>query len=400
MTHWIIHFDHPESPESITRRTFLTRTGQFVLLTGLSRVPPPTWAAQPSPADSKNRLIVRSASPQNLETPIHLLNTWITPNDLFYVRSHQSTPRIDLAQWRLQVDGEVNKPLILTMEDLKWLPKFSRVVTLECAGNGRAFFEPKVPGEQWEKGAIGTARWTGARLVDLLKRAGIKPEAKHVMADGADSPIEQKPDYVRSLPIEKAMHPDTLLAYQMNGEVLPVPHGYPVRLIVPGWTGNHCIKWLTHLHLLDHEYKSDSMKNEYRMPTRYVVPGASVPPKQMEVITSLPIKSLIMSPPEGAQLRAGQLSIMGVAYGGESAIAGVDVSTDLGRTWQSAKLGQERARYAWRRWKYLWDVKKPGVYLVLSRAKDKRGHTQPIIPLWNPKGYLWDVIDKVQVSVL
>src|SRR5438067_637491 len=161
MSPWIIHSDHPESPESITRRIFLARTGQFVLLAGLSRVLPPTWAAPPSPADGKSELIVRSAIPQNLETPIYLLNTWITPNDLFYVRSHQSTPRIDLAEWRLKVDGEVNQPLTLTMEDLKRLPKFSQVVTLECAGNGRAFFEPKVPGEQWEKGAVGTARWTG-----------------------------------------------------------------------------------------------------------------------------------------------------------------------------------------------------------------------------------------------
>jgi DMSO/TMAO reductase YedYZ molybdopterin-dependent catalytic subunit len=347
----------------------------------------------------KSKLIVRSANPRNLETPVQLLNTWITPNELFYVRSHADTPRLDQKEWRLQVDGEVNQSLSLTMEDLRRFPETSQVVTLECSGNGRAFFEPKVPGVQWERGAVGTARWTGARLADVLKKAGIKTEGKHVMMDGADGPGTQKPDFVRSLPLEKAMHPDTLLAYQMNAETLPIPHGYPLRVIVPGWTGNHCMKWLTHLRVIDHEFEGDFMQKDYRIPRRYISPGASVPPAQTKMITNLMLKSLITSPVEGALLKPGRVRVTGVAYGSEARILGVEISTDFGRSWQPATFGRSRSQYAWRLWEYAWEAKDPGSYLILSRARDDRGHTQPLLSPWNPSGYLWNAIDRVRADV-
>lgn len=350
-------------------------------------------------AVDKSKLIVRSVSPQDLETPVHLLDTWITPNDLFYVRSHMLTPKINLQEWRLQIDGAVNQPLTLTLDDLRRFPEVSQVVTLECSGNGRALFEPTVAGAQWHKGAVGNARWTGARLLDVLKKAGLKSESKYITVDGADRPMGKMPDYIRSHPLEKAMHPDTILAYKMNGEILPIPHGYPLRLMVPGWTGNHSVKWLTHIRVSPQEDEGPFAKVAYRFPMRPVAPGAGVSPAEMKMITSLVVKSLITGPADGARLAAGQTRMTGVAYAGEANITGVEVSTDLGKTWQPAKLGRDHARYAWRPWEYLWEVKAPGSYQILSRARDDRGDAQPILQNWNPSGYLWNVVDRIQVHV-
>lgn len=356
-------------------------------------------ASAMGPAEiDKSELIVREADPQNLETPVGRLTSWITPNHLFYVRTHNNTPQIDLKEWRLRIDGEVKTPLTLTLEDVQRFPRVSQVITLECAGNGRAFFEPKAEGVQWEKGAVGTARWSGARLADVLKRAGITEKGRHVMFDGSDTAGKQ-PDYIRSLPRENALHKDTILAYEMNGRVLPIPHGYPLRLIVPGWTGNHSVKWLTHIQALHEEYDGYFMKEEYRFPTTYVIPGTKVNPAQMEVIRSLPVKSLITSPADGAHLQKARIRVTGVAYGGEGEITGVDVSTDLGRTWRPATLGKEKSRYAWRLWEYDWDPDRSGAHLVMSRASDTLKRFQPIEPFWNSDGALWNVIDRIRVVV-
>jgi sulfite oxidase len=398
------HVPHHHDPRrALSRRAFLTHMGQAAWAMSVGGASLRAWAASPAPGGGKSQLIVRVAEPQNFETPVPRLTTWITPTEWFYVRSHRNTPSLVGQDWRLRVDGLVEQPLTLTLEALQQFPAVSQVVTLECTGNGRAFFDPKVLGEQWERGALGTARWTGVRLADVLQRAGLQATGRHVRLDGADGPADERLDYVRSLPREKALHPDTLLAYEMNGAPLPVPHGYPLRLIVPGWTGNHSVKWLTHLQVLAQEDDGHYMQNEYRLPTTPVPPGTStaqVNRAELEVITSLAVKSVITSPGEGAQVSVGRVHVTGVAYAGEAEIVRVEVSTDAGHTWQPATLGPEQARWAWRQWAYDWEVRARGAAVVLSRATDASGRVQPLAAVWNPWGYLWHAVDRVHLTVI
>jgi DMSO/TMAO reductase YedYZ molybdopterin-dependent catalytic subunit len=270
---------------------------------------------------------------------------------------------------------------------------------LECAGNGRAFFDPPVAGVQWEKGAVGTARWTGVRLRDLLRTAGVKASARHLWLDGGDRGVGRAPDFVRNLPLDKALDADTLLAYEMNGEPLPVPHGFPLRVIVPGWEGAYSVKWLTHIRVSDREHDGAFVQGGYRYPRRPVAPGTIVPAADMEPLRGMVVKSVITSPAKLAAMSAGAVRVTGFAWAGEDEIAGVDVSTDGGRTWQSARLGADRARWAWRQFEHTWRPAAPGSYVVMSRARDTRGRMQPIVPDWNPSGYLWNAIDQVRVDV-
>ncbi len=348
---------------------------------------------------SKDRLIVRAARPQDLETPAHLLTSWITPNDLFYVRSHFYAPSVDANTWRLRIDGDVERPLELSLADLKAAPSTSMVVTLECAGNGRAFFDPPVAGVQWEKGAVGTAQWTGVRMRDVLRMAGIASSSRYVWMDGADVGVGRAPDFIRSLPIAKATDPNTLLAYSMNGQVLPEAHGFPLRAIVPGWEGAYSMKWLTHLQVSARDHDGPFVQAAYRYPRRPVRPGAAVPPEEMQPVRGLFVKSVITSPAPGAILAPGAVRIAGFAWAGEAEITRVDVSTDSGRTWSAARLTADRARYAWRQFEHVWRPAQNGSYVVLSRATESRGRVQPIVADWNPSGYLWNTIDQVRVDV-
>ena len=322
-------------------------------------VPWSAAAAAPQGVTGKDRLIVRAARPQDLETPVALLDSWITPNDLFFVRSHLYTPEVALGAWRLAVDGEVARSLALTFDDLRRMPQVTLTTTLECAGNGRANFSPPVAGVQWQKGAVGTARWTGVRLADVLNRAGVQPSGRFVLLDGADVPLGAMPDFVRQLPIAKAMDADTLLAIEMNGAPIPIPNGFPVRAIVPGWEGAYSMKWLTGVRVLSQEHDSFWIKTAYRYPTHRVAPGAAVPPEQMAPLTGLAVKSLITSPADGAKT-TGAVTVRGMAWAGEANITGVDVSTDGGSTWVPARLGAEQARYTWRQFAVEWHPAVPG----------------------------------------
>jgi DMSO/TMAO reductase YedYZ molybdopterin-dependent catalytic subunit len=334
-----------------------------------------------------------------METPLEWLDSWITPNERFYVRSHLYTPSIQPRTWTLAVDGEIAQPLALSLDELKEMPRVTLPVTLECAGNGRAFFEPPVAGVQWEKGAVGNARWTGVRLADLLKRAGIKPTARYVWLDGADRPMGKVPDFVRSVPLVKAMDPDTVLAYEMNGAELPVAHGFPLRAIVPGWEAAYAVKWLTHVRVAEQQHDGFFVQTAYRFPTRPVMPGAGVDPADMAPLAGLPVKSIITSPLEGASLRPGLVRVAGWAWSGEANITRVEVSTDGGRRWSPARLGRDRARYAWRSFEYEWRGATAGRYTLMSRATDDQGRVQPDSPRWNPSGYLWNVVDRVEVQI-
>ncbi|OFW15915.1 MAG: hypothetical protein A3F70_14990 [Acidobacteria bacterium RIFCSPLOWO2_12_FULL_67_14] len=379
------------------RRTFLAAVGRAV--PGASAAILLPSIADAGQALSKARLIARSARPEDLETPVHLLTSWITPNDLFYVRSHFYTPSIEPGAWTLRIDGDVDHPIELTLGDIRRLPSTTRVVTLECAGNGRALFDPPVAGVQWERGAVGTAAWTGVRLADVLRRAGVRASARYLWLDGADRGMGRAPDFVRSLPIDKAMQTDTVLAYEMNGEVLPMAHGFPLRAMVPGWEGAYSVKWLTHIQASAQDHDGPFVQAGYRYPRRPIPPGTLVPASETVPLRALPVKSLITSPANNASVDGATVRISGFAWAGEEDVARVDVSTDGGRTWSPARLGRDRARYAWRQFEHVWRPAGSGSYLVLSRATDRRGESQPIIGEWNPAGYAWNAIDRVRIDV-
>ncbi len=385
-------------PDEVKRRDFLVGATWLGAGLAMGRLLPGAAFAQ-NVIKGKERLIVRSLRPEDLETPVSLLNTWITPNDLFYVRHHLYAPSVDVDGWKLTVGGEVQNPLALTLDELKRMPKRTVTVTLECAGNGRAFFDPPVAGIQWEKGAVGTARFAGARLADVLNRAGVKPVGQYVAMNGADKPLGKMPDFIRNLPVKKALDPDTILAYEMNGEPLPVLHGFPLRAVAPGWEGAYSVKWLTDIQVIEKEYDGFFVKTAYRFPNRPIAPGEAVAPQDMIPLTGLVVKSLINSPLDGATVAPGKTRLSGFAWAGEANIARVDVSMDNGSSWRPAKLGSERERYAWQSFEYEFDIAKPGSYLLMSRATDDKGNVQPIAPQWNPSGYLWNVIDKVRINV-
>ncbi|HKQ79063.1 MAG TPA: sulfite oxidase [Blastocatellia bacterium] len=383
---------------ALHRRDFLIGAGQLSAGLTLSLMIPESAFAQ-NVIKGKERLIVRSIRPEDLETPVSLLNTWITPNDLFYVRHHSYAAKVNVDEWKLTVDGEVQTPLTLTLDDLKKMPKHTVTVTLECAGNGRAFFDPPVAGIQWEKGAVGTARFAGARLADVLKKAGVKATGQYVAMNGADKPVGKMPDFIRNAPMKKALDADTILAYEMNGEPLPILHGFPLRAVIPGWEGAYSVKWLTNLQVIEKEYDGFFVKTAYRFPNRRVAPGEAVAPQDMIPLTGLVVKSFINSPLDGATVAPGKVKVGGFAWAGESFISKVDVSMDNGSSWFPAKLGKEREHYAWQSFEYEFNITQPGSYLLMSRATDDKGNVQPVAPQWNPSGYLWNVIDKVRVNV-
>ena len=380
-----------------TRRSFLAHVCRLggAAVFGAVGTERGTLAAQLS----KDRLIIRSPRPEDLETPPHLLTAWITPNDLLYVRSHFYTPVVREAGWKLVIDGDVDRPFEMTLGELRSLASTRQIVTLECAGNGRAFFDPRVAGVQWEKGAVGTAEWRGVRLADVLARAGAQRTARYLWLDGADRGIERAPDFIRSLPVEKALDSATLLAYEMNGEPLPVPHGFPLRAVVPGWEGAYSVKWLTHIRVSDREHDGPFTQSGYRRPRRPVKPGTLVAPADTVPVRELPVKSLITSVADDAIVSGGAVRIAGFAWVGDAEIRRVDVSTDNGRTWDEARLGRDRAQYAWRQFEHMWRPAESGSYAVMSRATDSRGRVQPIVAEWNPAGYLWNAIDQVRLNV-
>jgi DMSO/TMAO reductase YedYZ molybdopterin-dependent catalytic subunit len=347
----------------------------------------------------KDKLIIRSIRPPDFETPVSLLNTFITPNDAFYVRSHIPIPQIDAATWALKIGGEVNSPITLSLDEIKKLPAVTITNTLECAGNGRAFFQPALAGIQWEKGAVGNARFTGARMSDVLKKAGVKTGGVNVEMHAADRPPGTMPAFVRQVPMAKAMHPDTVIAYEMNGEPIPLVHGAPLRAIVPGWEGAYSIKWLNTLNVIAKDSDSFWVATGYRYPTRRVAPGAAVDAKDMAPLTGLIVKSLITTPADGASQAVGKIVVGGFAWAGEDDIKAVDISIDSGATWRPARLTGERARYAWRRFEFEFNAARPESYLILSRATDSKGKMQPAVSQWNPSGYLWNQYDSVRVEV-
>jgi DMSO/TMAO reductase YedYZ molybdopterin-dependent catalytic subunit len=268
---------------------------------------------------------------------------------------------------------------------------------VECAGNGRSFYQPRVAGTQWAFGSVGNGRWAGVRFHDVLEKAGLKDSAQQILFDGADVSLGKMPDFQRTIPVKKALHPDTLLAYEMNGQSLPIEHGFPLRVIVPGWASDSWVKWLDHIEVLDHEFEGFWMKTAYRHPTHAVEPGAAVDPKEMVPVTDLNVKSVIATPAAGS-IKPGRTRISGTAWSNTSPVTRVDVSVDGGTNWKPAKLGKDKGQYAWRLWQLDWQPAE-GKYTLLARATNEAGQTQPMEQQWNPSGYLWNAVQRVNVEV-
>jgi DMSO/TMAO reductase YedYZ molybdopterin-dependent catalytic subunit len=347
----------------------------------------------------KDKLIVRSMRPPDFETPVALLDSFITPVDRFYLRNHMPIPQVDPATWTLKVDGEVATPITLSLDEIRKMPATTITATLECAGNGRSLFQPAVAGIQWEKGAVGTARFTGVRMSEILKKVAPKTTGINVEMYGGDRPPGTMPAFVRQVPMQKAMHPDTILAWDMNGQTMPVPHGAPLRAIVPGWEGAYSVKFLNALKVIAKDSDSFWVATGYRYPNKRVAPGAAVDAKDMEPLKGLAVKSLITTPADGASMAPGKVAVGGFAWAGENDITRVDISIDNGVTWQPAKLTGEQARFSWRRFEHEFTATKPQSYLILSRATDSKGNVQPAVAQWNPSGYLWNQYDSVRIDV-
>ncbi|OGW49406.1 MAG: hypothetical protein A2V62_00830 [Nitrospirae bacterium RBG_19FT_COMBO_58_9] len=360
-------------------------------------------AAGEEPARSESGpLTVRVTRPFDAETPVREFLPFLTPNHRFFVRSHFGPPppeAVSEANWRLRVGGLVERSQECTLKDLRQMDAVTITAVVQCSGNGRAFHRPKVPGVQWERGAVGNAEWTGVRLRDLLAKAGVQAGARHVQFQGADRPVVASvPLFTRSIPLEKALHPDTILAYEMNGRPLPLLHGAPLRVITPGWMADSCTKWLMEITVQAEESKGYYMETAYRVPTTPVEPGGSMsgPSTPTEAMA---VKSLIAAPQEGETVKSGPVTIQGMAWSGEAKVVKVDVSFDEGKTWEPARLVGDDRPYAWRQWQLVWKAKTAGTLTILCRATDARGEQQPATTPWNPGGFLWNGWDRVTVTV-
>ena len=338
-------------------------------------------------------MVVHRTDPLNCETSVQaLIGGVVMPNAHFYVRNHFRVPAIDAGTWRLEVTGLVERRLMLSLSDLDRMPSETRVVTLECAGNGRRFMTPVVDGEPWGLGAVSTAEWTGVPLAVVLDRAGVLPTATDVVFRGADHGsvpgTAGELSFERGLSLPAARYGEVLLGYAMNGEVLPVQHGFPVRLVVPGWYGVASVKWLRAIELTGRPFAGYFQTTKYR----YEVEGTAEP------VTLQRVKALITEPTEGADLPLGMAIIRGVAWSGAAAIADVEVSID-GGSWQDARLLGERSRHSWQRWEVLADLNRPGAHKIRARATDLDGHTQPESPIWNRYGYGNNAVQALSVRV-
>ena len=414
--------DWLEAVPDTTRRDFLAKVGKTALLASLgmfgagcetidqgllSRGLMPVVLEDPQAAGlPKSGMLVHSENPFNGEFAPHLLNDDVPPTERHFVRNNSSIPERainkDLRDWKLVIDGEVHKALILSMDDLLRFPQVTMEVVLECAGNGRSLFVPEVSGTPWQRGAVACSEWTGVRLRDVLQAAGVKPSAVYTGNYGEDLPNDGSEPFSRGIPIEKAMDEHTLIAFKMNGEVLPAAHGFPARLIVPGWIGSAMQKWLNRIWVRDTVHDSEKMSGySYRIPAYPTAPGNKPPVEDMHIATAWQVKSLITQPQSSLEFSTGTpIKVRGHAWAGENQIDKVTVSTDFGLQWQETRLIPPSNRYAWSHWETELALANRGYYEIWARAYDDTGAAQPFSQPWNPKGYLGNVIHRVPISII
>jgi DMSO/TMAO reductase YedYZ molybdopterin-dependent catalytic subunit/rhodanese-related sulfurtransferase len=342
-------------------------------------------------------LVVHRTHPLNCETSIPaLIGGVVMPNARFYVRNHFETPRLDPVSWRLEVSGLVERPLRLSLHDLHNMRSETLVATLECAGNGRSAFDPPTDGEQWQLGAVSTAEWTGVALAEVLDHAGLTPQAAEIVFRGADQgnvgdaadPIH----FERSLPVTDADYPGSLLAYAMNGEPLPREHGYPLRLIVPGWYAVASVKWLTEIEAIGSPFTG------FFQTKRYVYESQRNGALVLEPVRLQHVRAVITQPSAGQQVTVGDLVVRGVTWSGAAPIEKVEVSIG-GGPWQNARLIGQRHRHSWQWWELLTRIDSPGETTLRARATDLAGGTQPERPRWNRLGYGGNAVHNVLLLV-
>ncbi len=411
--------------DGASRRGFLGGTGLVALGAGLGGVavgPAPLALAQgtaPAPGTAgppildfpgkDKALAVLGDRPLVAETPEALLDDDTTPVSKFFIRNNGQTPTVsaDLDSWKLVVDGEVDTPLQITLAELKRrFPQKTYRMVLECGGNGRSFFQPQARGNSWTNGGVGCAEWTGVPLADVLAAAGLKPTAKYTAHYGADPHLSGDPgkeSLSRGMPVAKATEEHNLLAFAMNGEPLPLIHGGPLRLVVPGWPGSLSHKWVSRITIRDREHDGQGMTGtSYRVPAKPMVPGGKVDEKDFRILESMPVRSILTSPANGARLSVGtrEVSLRGAAWAGDLSVSRVDVSTDAGATWTAATLAAAKNRYDWRRWTASVKLPSDGYYEVWTRAVDSEGRSQPHVATnWNPQGYGGNAMHRVAILV-
>jgi len=353
----------------------------------------------------KEGLVLLNDRPINAETPPHLLDSPITSNEHFFVRNNGGVPsEMNAEGWELTIDGLVDNPLTLTIDDLKEQFEVVKLaLVIECAGNGRFFFQPPPGGNQWTYGAVGCAYFTGVRLRDVLNKAGVKKGVVYTAHEGADPHLSGDPDRLpisRGLPIEKAMADDVLIAFEMNDTEIPLLNGRPLRLAVSGWPGSCAQKWLTRIWLRDVVHDGPKMMGtSYRVPRYPVKPGQEVPKEDFVIIERLPVKSLITNPATKTDLPEKSVEVRGHAWSGDRTIKNVDVSIDFGKTWMPTELAPAVNFGAWQNWKKTVAFPKAGYYEIWSRATDSGGDAQPEEVAWNPKGYLNNAMHRVGIDV-
>jgi DMSO/TMAO reductase YedYZ molybdopterin-dependent catalytic subunit len=402
-------------PRVLSRRSALWQLG----LAGLSLAAAPAFAEDmiklPLPSDPRERplthdfpqkgtMILQRTRPPLLETPMDVFDRGVfTPNDQFYVRWHWAVipTSVDVASFRLAVRGHVNQALSLSTDDLLNLPRVELAAVNQCSGNSRGFYEPRVAGAQWSHGAMGNAIWTGVRLKDVLDRAGVKAGAVQVRFDGLDEPVvPDAPDFKKSLDIDHARDGEVMIAYAMNGEPLPLLNGFPLRLIVPGWYSTYWVKMLSDIEVLDRPDDNYWMAVAYTIPD---TPHASIAPGQSGVklvpISKMVPRSFFTNVADGATLPAGTNAVLrGIAFGGDSGVAKVELSSDGGKSWQPATLAKDYGKYSFRQWETNVSVAAKGSHTFMVRCTNQAGDIQPDKPNWNNSGFMRNVIESVQVT--
>ena len=405
-------FSGTNSPQMPTRRELLKLAGYGVgslLLGGCRQTPDAT--VEPSGETvmrfpGKVPMRVLNDRPPCLETPWQYFRDDLTSNEAFYVRWHlQMIPtEVDLRTWRLKIGGHVNQPLELSMDELRRMESVSVVAVNQCSGNSRGLFEPRMPGAQWGNGAMGNARWTGVRLTDLLRRAGVKAGTVEVSFAGLDKGgLATIPDFIKSLPIDVAQQTHVMVAYEMNGQLLPMLNGFPTRLVVPGWFGTYWVKALTDIMVLDRTFEGFWMRPAYRIPTTnngYETPDRLA--EQTVPISRMRVRSFFVTPENDAQIPLGRpYPIDGIAFDGGDGIQRVQFSANGGGTWQDATLGVDHGCYSFRRWHAEWNPTERGEFhLQVKATSSTSGETHPATASWNRSGYLRNVIEEIRVQVV
>lgn len=351
----------------------------------------------------KRPMIGLTSRPPQLETPFAVFNDGpITPNNAFFVRYHLADLPYDLDpdKFTLEIKGKVDKPLKLSLKEIRKMKATEIVAVNQCSGNSRGLVEPRVAGGQLANGAMGNARWRGVPLKTVLEMAGVQAGAKQVVFAGMDGPVSDKtPDFAKALDLAHATDGEVMLAYGMNGDDLPFLNGFPLRLVVPGYYGTYWVKHLNEITVVDTVYDGFWMKSAYRIPDtpdNSVAPGTA--PKATIPINRFTIRSFITNVPDGGKLKAGRTTLRGIAFDGGKGIKDVSISTDGGKTWAAAKLGKDLGNYSFREWKLPVKLAAGQVELKV-RATSNSGETQPDTPRWNPAGYLRNVVETVRVSV-